>query len=95
MTSLTRKTRTREHVIADLSINHVERQLLLGGCSVKRIHHDYGYDLTMTSFNDQSEIEGGHVYYQVNPCGPDHQRSPASDPSPRSPLGQKDHTKQE
>jgi hypothetical protein len=51
MTSLTRKTRTREHVIADLSINHVERQLLLCGCSVERVYHDYGYDLTMTSFN--------------------------------------------
>jgi Domain of unknown function (DUF4365) len=65
MTSLTRKTRTREHVIADLSINHVERQLLLCGGSVERIHHDYGYDLTMTSFNAQGEIEGGHVYLQV------------------------------
>ena len=65
MTALTRKTRTREHVIADLSINHVERHLLLGGCSVERIHHDYGYDLTMTSFNAQGEVEGGHVYFQV------------------------------
>ena len=65
MTMLTRKTRTREHVIADLSINHVERQLLLCGCSVERIHHDYGYDLTMTSFEARGEIEPGIVYFQV------------------------------
>ncbi len=65
MTLLTRKTPTREHMIADLSINHVERQLLLRGCSVERIHHDYGYDLTMTRFNAAGEIEGGHVYFQV------------------------------
>ncbi len=61
MTSLTGKTRTREHVIADLSINQVVRQLLLCGCTVERVRHDYGYDLTMTSFNAQGEIEGGHM----------------------------------
>jgi hypothetical protein len=65
MRSLTGKTRTREHIIADLSINHVERQILLCGCSVERVHHDYGYDLTMTSFNAQGEIEAGIVYFQV------------------------------
>jgi Domain of unknown function (DUF4365) len=65
MTMLTRKTRTREHVIADLSINHVERQLLLCGCTVQRMHLDYGYDLITTSFNAQGEVEPGIVYFQV------------------------------
>jgi hypothetical protein len=40
-----RKVRTREHIIADLAINHVERQVLLCGYSVERIEHDYGIDL--------------------------------------------------
>jgi hypothetical protein len=40
-----RKRRTREHVIADLSVNHVERQALLCGFSVERIRVDYGIDL--------------------------------------------------
>ncbi len=31
MTTPVGKTRTREHVLADLSINHVERQALLCG----------------------------------------------------------------
>jgi Domain of unknown function (DUF4365) len=65
MTSPPGKTRTREHVLADLSINYVERRLLLCGCSAQRIHSDYGYDLIVSSFNAQGEIEGGHVYFQV------------------------------
>jgi hypothetical protein len=40
-----RKTRTREHVIADLAVNHVERQVLLCGFTLERIVHDYGLDL--------------------------------------------------
>jgi len=33
-----RKLRTREHVIADLGVNYVERQVLLCGGSVQRIY---------------------------------------------------------
>jgi hypothetical protein len=60
-----RKTRTREHVLADLSIIHVERQVLLCGFSVERTRHDYGYDLTMATYNAAGEIEPGAVYLQV------------------------------
>ena len=59
------KTRTREHVLADLSINHVERQALLCGFSVERVQHDYGYDLTMATYNHRGEFEPGGVYMQV------------------------------
>jgi Domain of unknown function (DUF4365) len=52
-------------VLADLSINYVERQALLCGCSVQRIYGDYGYDLIMSSFNAHGEIEGGLVFFQV------------------------------
>lgn len=62
---LLRKMRTREHVLADLSINHVERQVLLCGGTVLRISEDYGYDLMMTSFNERGEIEREIVYFQV------------------------------
>jgi len=34
------------HVLADLGMNHVERQVLLCGYSVDRVDQDYGYDLT-------------------------------------------------
>ena len=36
-TPLRGKVRTREHVIADLAVNHVERQVLLGGGTVERV----------------------------------------------------------
>jgi len=57
--------RTRDHVLADLSINYVERQVLLCGCSVQRMYSDYGYDLIMSSYNANGEIEAGIVYFQV------------------------------
>jgi hypothetical protein len=59
------KTRTRAHVLADLSINHVERQALLCGYAVERVQHDYGYDLTMSTFSETGEFEAGYVYIQV------------------------------
>ena len=59
------KTRTREHVLADLSINHVERQVLRCGFSVDRVQHDYGYDLSMATYNQAGEYEPGGVYIQV------------------------------
>jgi hypothetical protein len=65
MTSPPGKVRTREHVLADLSVNYVERQVLLGGCSVQRVYSDYGYDLVMSSYNTDGEIEGGIVFFQV------------------------------
>lgn len=65
MTLPTGKMRTRAHVLADLSINYVERQVLLCGFSVDRVHHDYGYDLTMATYRDTGEYEPGAIYIQV------------------------------
>jgi Domain of unknown function (DUF4365) len=60
-----RKLRTREHVLADLGINYLERQVLLCGCAVQRMQSDYGYDLTMSTFNAKGEIEAGVIFFQV------------------------------
>lgn len=60
-----RKRRTRQHVIADLSVNHVERFILEAGYTVQRMDHDYGYDLQMTSYDDQGYLEAGVVYFQL------------------------------
>jgi hypothetical protein len=60
-----RKLRTREHVLADLSINHVERQILLRGFAVNRLSADYGIDLLMLTYTDAGEVESGHVLFQV------------------------------
>jgi len=60
-----RKRRTREHIIADLSVNHVERQVLLGGYTLERFEYDYGTDLLMFTYNRAGEIEKDYVFFQV------------------------------
>ncbi len=60
-----RKRRTRSHIIADLSVNHVERQALLRGYTVARTVDDYGIDLTLTTYNAGGEVESGVVQFQL------------------------------
>jgi hypothetical protein len=57
--------RTREHVIADLSANHAERQALLCGFSVERVRHDYGIDLILFTYEPDGEVESGNVLLQL------------------------------
>lgn len=60
-----RKRRTRQHIIADLSINYVERFVFLCGYSAERITYDYGTDLSLSTYNAAGEIENGAIYVQV------------------------------
>jgi hypothetical protein len=59
------KKRSRSHIIADLSVNHVEYHILKRGFSVERIQKDYGYDLQMYSYDNHGEFENGVVYLQL------------------------------
>jgi hypothetical protein len=63
-TSEPRKQRTRQHVIADLSIHHVEGFILEAGHTAQRIVSDYGYDLVMNTFDEEGYAEPGLVYFQ-------------------------------
>jgi hypothetical protein len=60
-----RKVRTRGHVIADLGVNHVERQVLLAGYVAERRAFDYGIDLEMKTFDADGQVEPSHVAIQV------------------------------
>lgn len=60
-----RKRRTREHVIADLSVNHVERFIYRCGWVAHRMNPDYGVDLLMETFDAQGNIENGVVRFQI------------------------------
>lgn len=62
---MTRKHRTRQHVIEDLSCNYVERFILQCSYSAERITKDYGIDLTMFTYNQNGEIENGSVGIQL------------------------------
>ena len=57
--------RTRQHIIADLAINHGERQVRLAGHVVEKRTHDYGIDLVMYTFDEDGEAEPGSVLMQV------------------------------
>lgn len=60
-----RKRRTREHVLADLSVNHVERFVLQCGFAVDRLRQDYGLDLAVFTFDDEGFLESGVLWMQV------------------------------
>jgi hypothetical protein len=60
-----RKLRTREHVLADLSVNYVEKQALLCGFSALRVQPDYGIDLMVQTFNPHGEVETGWLLFQL------------------------------
>jgi hypothetical protein len=60
-----RKQRTRSHVLAELSANHVERYALLCGYSVERFEHDYGIDLALYTYDGAGEVENGAIYLQL------------------------------
>lgn len=60
-----RKRRTREHVLEDLSENHLERKVLLKGHLLRPPERDYGVDVTMFHFGDDGAIENGEVRFQL------------------------------
>lgn len=60
-----RKRRTREHIIADLSVNHSERFILRASHVADRIFFDYGYDLTVRTFDANGEVERDFFYLQL------------------------------
>ena len=59
------KTRTREHILADLAVNAVERQVLLAGFTLERIAHDYGYDAIVLTFSLTGEPKPGWLLLQI------------------------------
>jgi hypothetical protein len=52
-------------VIADLSINYVERQALLAGFAVQRIVRDYGIDLFIATYDASGDVENGEIRIQL------------------------------
>jgi len=60
-----RKRRTRQHVIADQSVNHVMGLVFDAGFTVETKTRDYGYDLEMKTYDEEGFIEPGLVYFQI------------------------------
>ena len=60
-----RKQRTRQHIIEDFGINHIEYHILLARCTQERYRHDYGYDAFINTYNENGEYENGRIEIQV------------------------------
>lgn len=60
-----KKRRTREHVIADLSYNFLERKVLQRGHWLDAPQNDYGVDAIMFHHNKAGGIENGEVRFQL------------------------------
>jgi hypothetical protein len=60
-----RKRRTRQHVIAAQSVNHVERFIIDAGHTAQRVDNDYGYDLTVVTYDAEGYPEPGAIYLQL------------------------------
>lgn len=59
------KQRTREHVIADLSVHQVEGFILREGHTAQRLDHDYGYDLVVITYDTKGYVEPGALFIQL------------------------------
>jgi hypothetical protein len=59
------KYRPRSHVVADLSVNYVERFALLCGYSVQKIQPDYGIDLVVYTYDAKGYAESGLIPFQL------------------------------
>ena len=52
-----KKLRTRQHIIEDLGLNHIEKQILLSGNVLNRNSgSDYGYDGMVDTFDEQGQV---------------------------------------
>ena len=60
-----RKQRTRQHVIADKSVNYVERFIIDEGHTTQRMEKDYGYDLMLFTYDEQGYLEPGLAFLQL------------------------------
>jgi hypothetical protein len=62
-----RKRRPRQHVIAEMGLNFLERQVLRRGHQLRRVPEpEYGTDALMLHFSPETtEIENGWIEFQV------------------------------
>ena len=66
-----RKQRTRQHVIADLSVHYLEGFILQEGHTPYRLTPDYGYDLVLLTYDERATINGRQMaVFALRPLAP-------------------------
>jgi len=61
----TRKTRVRKHVIADMSLYYLAYIIASCTFTIEPTRADYGYDLTIYTFDDAGQYENGNMFIQL------------------------------
>jgi hypothetical protein len=61
----TRKTRVRKHVIADMSLHYLAYIIVSCTFTVEPTRTDYGYDLSIFTFDAAGQYENGNVFVQL------------------------------
>jgi hypothetical protein len=61
----TRKTRVRKHVIADMSLHHLAYIIASCTFTIEPTRADYGYDLSVFTFDAAGRYENGNVFVQL------------------------------
>lgn len=85
------KQRTREHVIAALSVNYVERLVLKCGYVVQRCAPDYSYDLQLETFDEQGKREPDCIPIQLKATDNIREYELATEASFSIPISVKDY----
>ena len=60
-----RKQRTRQHVIASMSLHHVAYTVVKCGYTLEATQSDYGYDGLLFTYGDTGEVENGNIFVQL------------------------------
>jgi hypothetical protein len=60
-----RKSRTREHIIAELSLHHLSGLVLRAGFTIEAHHADYGIDAHIETFDADGAVENGLIFAQL------------------------------
>lgn len=60
-----RKKRVRAHVIADMSLHHLAYTVVSCSFTVETTKADYGYDLSIFTFDGAGHYENGNVFVQL------------------------------
>ena len=61
----TRKRRTREHVIADMSFHYLGYLIVRCGFTFEANRADYGYDGSIFTFDAEGQIENSYIFVQL------------------------------
>ena len=60
-----KKTRTRGHIIADMSLHYFGYRVVRCGYTFQHTTADYGYDGAIHTFNENGEVENAQIFVQL------------------------------